>query len=205
MIFHGRDFNTRDRKGSPAVVVVNRAFAKRFLPGVEPVGAQVAEKDFGPGARDLTYQVVGVVEDAVYRSLRSPMEPTLYMPYAQEGVSSVATRGINKAHPLPSTCPNQERSLQTVPEIYVAARPENKPKDCDVWRASTRRAATPQRRAEPPFSLRSAKKHFSTLFSPTAFLLRRLRYATSYSENFGPGSRLTQSPVSTGVLGWPKG
>jgi predicted permease len=93
----GRDFTAHDRRGAPAVIVVNRAFARRFLPGVEPVGAQVAEQDFGPGQRRLTYQVVGVVEDAVYRSLRAPMEPTLYMPYAQDGGDSVATIAVRAA------------------------------------------------------------------------------------------------------------
>jgi len=93
----GRDFTAHDRTGAPAVIVVNRAFAQRFLPGVQPVGAQIAEKNFGPGGGHLTYQVVGVVEDAVYRSLRSPMEPTLYKPYAQDGDDSTATIAIRAA------------------------------------------------------------------------------------------------------------
>ena len=99
----GRDFTAHDRKGAPAVIVVNRAFARRFLPGVEPVGAQVAEKDFGPGGRDITYQVVGVVEDAVYRSLRAPMEPTLYMPFAQEDADAGADHRDPRGRGLPAS------------------------------------------------------------------------------------------------------
>jgi hypothetical protein len=99
----GRDFDAHDKKGAPLVIVVNRAFARRFLAGVEPVGARVAEKDFGPGGHDTGYQVVGVVEDAVYRSLRSPMEPTLYMPFAQEGGDTVATVAVRSAAGAPES------------------------------------------------------------------------------------------------------
>jgi putative ABC transport system permease protein len=86
----GRDFDGRDRAGAPLVTVVNRAFVRRFLPGVSPVGARVSAEEPGPG-QDPSYEVVGVVEDSVYRSLRSPMEPTMYLPYAQEGPDTVVT------------------------------------------------------------------------------------------------------------------
>jgi putative ABC transport system permease protein len=77
----GRDFDRRDRTGATPVAVVNQAFARRFLPAGNPIGRQVSEQ--GPSGKGDTYEVVGVVEDAVYRSLRSAMEPTLYMPIAQ--------------------------------------------------------------------------------------------------------------------------
>jgi putative ABC transport system permease protein len=92
----GRDFDARDKAGAPLVVVVNRAFVRRFLPGVSPIGAEVSTDDPDPGPAPR-YQVVGVVEDAIYRSLRAPMEPTMYMPYAQEGGGSVATIAVRAA------------------------------------------------------------------------------------------------------------
>jgi predicted permease len=92
----GRDFDARDKAGAPLVVVVNRAFVQRFLPGVSPIGAEVSTDDPDPGPAPR-YQVVGVVEDAIYRSLRAPMEPTMYLPYAQEGASSVATIAVRAA------------------------------------------------------------------------------------------------------------
>jgi predicted permease len=86
----GRDFNGHDTAGAPLVAIVNRAFARRFLPGLSPVGAQTSTQEPTPG-HNPTYQIVGIVEDAVYRSLRAPMEPTMYLPYAQEEDDSVVT------------------------------------------------------------------------------------------------------------------
>jgi hypothetical protein len=80
----GRDFDDRDRSGAPRAAIVNRAFEQRFLAGAPGVGRTFATvepaADRGPSPR---YEIVGVVEDSVYRSLRSPMEPTMYIPLAQ--------------------------------------------------------------------------------------------------------------------------
>ena len=84
----GRDFAAHDKAGAPRVVVVNRSFVRRFLSGVAPIGAEVTTGDPDPGQAPR-YQVVGIVEDAIYRSLRAPMEPTMYLPFAQEGASAV--------------------------------------------------------------------------------------------------------------------
>jgi predicted permease len=86
----GRDFDARDRPGAPRVVIVNRAFERRFLAGRAPLGATVMTADPGtPKGAGPKFEVVGVVEDIIYRSLRSPMEPILYYPLAQsEGVGT---------------------------------------------------------------------------------------------------------------------
>ena len=72
----GRDFDGRDRIGAPLVAVVNRAFARRFLKEGDPIGQRFSEQ--GPSGTGDTFEVVGLVEDTVYRSLRSAMEPTLF-------------------------------------------------------------------------------------------------------------------------------
>jgi predicted permease len=98
----GRDFDGHDKTGAPLVAVVNRAFARRFLPGLSPVGAQVSTQEPGPG-HNPTYQVVGLVEDAVYRNLRVPMEPTMYLPFAQEGPDSVVSIAVRAAAGSPES------------------------------------------------------------------------------------------------------
>jgi putative ABC transport system permease protein len=75
----GRDFNDRDRVGSPLVAVVNEAFARRYLPGQEPIG-QTLRIDSDDGPR---YEIVGVAADAVYTTPREGMLPTMYVPLAQ--------------------------------------------------------------------------------------------------------------------------
>jgi len=57
-------------------VIVNRAFVKRFYPTVDPIGQK-----FGTGTDKIVpgdHQIVGVVSDAKYRSLREPVPPTMY-------------------------------------------------------------------------------------------------------------------------------
>jgi predicted permease len=77
----GRDFDGRDRIGAPAVAVVNRAFARRFLKQGDPLGQRFTEQ--GPSGTGDTFEVVGLVEDTVYRSLRAAMEPTMFRPAGQ--------------------------------------------------------------------------------------------------------------------------
>ena len=77
-IVAGRDIGPQDRKGSPRIVLVNQAFVRRFLAGTNPLGHTVHTDGVrGPGPR---MEIVGVVADAVYRSLRDPVPPTMYIP-----------------------------------------------------------------------------------------------------------------------------
>jgi len=78
-LLSGRDFNARDRVGSPPVGIVNEAFARRYLPGQQPIGQTLrVDSDNGP-----RYEIVGVVADAVYTTPRDGMLPTMYVPLAQ--------------------------------------------------------------------------------------------------------------------------
>jgi predicted permease len=77
----GRGFGATDRVGGPKVAIVNETFARRFLAGRPPVGQRV----IAGGPRDRSdYEVVGVVSDAVYRSLREGLVPTMYLPLTQQ-------------------------------------------------------------------------------------------------------------------------
>ncbi len=78
----GRDFDSRDRMGATRVAIVNRAFVRRFLKaGDDPVGQHFSDE--GPSGKQDNFEVVGVVEDSVYRSMRAAMEPTMFIPFAQ--------------------------------------------------------------------------------------------------------------------------
>jgi len=78
----GRDFDRRDRRGAPLVVIINEAFSRRFLGGQNPLG-RVVLREGSPERRPPPLEIVGLVKDAVYRSPRDPMEPTMYLPLAQ--------------------------------------------------------------------------------------------------------------------------
>jgi len=78
----GRLFNDRDRQGAPRVVVVNQAFARNFLNGANPIGHVVRSRG-GFVNPEAPKEIVGVVADAVYRNLREPIPPTMYVPFEQ--------------------------------------------------------------------------------------------------------------------------
>jgi predicted permease len=69
----GRDFNDRDTKDSPLVVLVNKTFARQILPGENPVG-----KRFRHGITGKWKEIVGVVEDGKYRALQEQPLPAVF-------------------------------------------------------------------------------------------------------------------------------
>jgi predicted permease len=85
-VLRGRTLTERDDAGSPAVVVVNRAFAERYWPnGADPIGERIA---IGGGliqafATDPERQIVGIVGDMRAEELGEPPLPTIYVPLAQ--------------------------------------------------------------------------------------------------------------------------
>jgi putative ABC transport system permease protein len=84
----GRDFDARDSEAAPPVMLVNEALARRFFPGRNLVGAPLALTVRSSQVGDVLLgvrTVVGIVSDAAYRSIRSPMRPTIYVPLAQHG------------------------------------------------------------------------------------------------------------------------
>ncbi|HET7217920.1 MAG TPA: ABC transporter permease, partial [Vicinamibacterales bacterium] len=112
----GRDFDARDREGAPPVAIVNRAFAARFVKAEQPIGATFAQ-----GPKKERFEIVGVVEDTVYRSLRSEMTPTYFIPVAQWDERSQITlviRGIDSAMALAK--PVGDRLRQVEPDADVS-------------------------------------------------------------------------------------
>jgi predicted permease len=73
----GRDYGapeTQARKPEP--VVVNQVFVRRFFPGENPIGQRL-----GTGYDRVIqpeYEIIGVASDTKYRSLREPLQPTVF-------------------------------------------------------------------------------------------------------------------------------
>jgi putative ABC transport system permease protein len=78
----GRDFASNDKTGSQPVAIVNEAFARKFTYGKNPVGRRVRQPGYAQEPT-IDREIVGYVKDAVYRSLRDPVPPTMYLPYRQ--------------------------------------------------------------------------------------------------------------------------
>lgn len=75
----GRGFGQRDSFGSPSVLVVNRAFARRFFAGRNPIGQRLNVCWTLPGAAEI----VGVVADARQVDLKAAPKPTIFVSNAQ--------------------------------------------------------------------------------------------------------------------------
>ena len=75
-VLNGRVFDRRDKPGSPGVVVVSEALARRYFPGEDPVGQRL--KHGGPSLNNPYSEIVGVVADVKYEGLAEPEEPVYY-------------------------------------------------------------------------------------------------------------------------------
>ena len=81
----GRDFNVRDGSGASPVAIVNETFVRAFFGGQPPLGRHVTQNG-------VTYEIVGVVKDAKYESLRKGIPKTLYVPWEQQGEMAQSNR-----------------------------------------------------------------------------------------------------------------
>ena len=78
----GRHFSSGDTKTSPAVAIVNQTLAHRFFPGLNPIGRTFRIDDTA-GKQGPPIEVVGIIKDAKYASLREDIHPTAFFPASQ--------------------------------------------------------------------------------------------------------------------------
>ena len=96
----GRDFTPADAAGRPEVAIVNEAFSRKYFFGQNPVGRTFVIEGFGPDRKERQLEIVGLVANAKYRSLREEPQPTMYAPMAQESrVSSQVRMAIRTSGP----------------------------------------------------------------------------------------------------------
>ena len=77
----GRDFRASDVEGAPQVAIINETMAKYFWGNENPIG-----KRFGWGRNEGTYpiEVVGVVRDSRFATLRDEVPRFVYTPWTQQ-------------------------------------------------------------------------------------------------------------------------
>jgi hypothetical protein len=78
----GREFSRSDGRLAPPVVIVNESFVRKYLGGHCVVGHHIRQAGYA-GRPTNEREIVGCVEDSVYRTLRDVHEPTVYLPIAQ--------------------------------------------------------------------------------------------------------------------------
>ncbi len=85
-LLRGRWFTAADRKGTPKVVVIGDAAARRFWPGEDPIGKPIGVGQGGFGNRA---EVVGIVGDVRYGQMDEPPQPDVYISCLQSSRSSL--------------------------------------------------------------------------------------------------------------------
>jgi predicted permease len=78
-VVRGRDLTLHDDRSSPRVTVINETAARTFFPNQDPIGKRFTTS---PGGKEFI-EVIGVVRDAKYSSVREPAPPTMYDSYMQ--------------------------------------------------------------------------------------------------------------------------
>jgi predicted permease len=111
----GRDFSTADAGGSAPVAVVNAALARRFF-GDEPAIGRRFHLDMARGEPAPSIEIVGIVADARYSSLREDFPPTAFFPIAQlpGGTSNADFQVRTSAADPASIAPAVEREATAI-------------------------------------------------------------------------------------------
>ncbi len=79
-ILAGREFTAADDFGRPDVAIVNQTFAKKFGLGRDAVGKRMGFGD----TTNLHMEIVGLVQDAKYSSVKDTIPPVFFTPYRQD-------------------------------------------------------------------------------------------------------------------------
>ena len=89
-VTQGRGFTSRDNETAPKVVVINETAARKYFANQNPLGQRVG----GSVENSGQFEIVGILADTKYNSVRDAVPPTMYVPFlqARAGSSVVAVR-----------------------------------------------------------------------------------------------------------------
>lgn len=121
-VLAGRPLSPRDTIGSPQVVLVNREFVRTALAGGSFIGRRI-RCSIGESLK-LNAEIVGVVADAKYRDLRSPVPPTVYLPMDQDPTPFTGiTVALRARGPVSDAVPSLRRMMAEInPTIAYTLR-----------------------------------------------------------------------------------
>ena len=122
----GRAFTDADNLDRPPVAIISRRFAETLMPGLDPIGRQLLRNTLPT----LTWDIVGIVDDASDVTAAEQAEPTLYLPWAQNNNFGVPVAFVIRTAVEPSSLiPAVRESLKRVD----ASLPLRKAQTLDVF------------------------------------------------------------------------
>jgi predicted permease len=106
----GRSFNDGDTSDSPDVAIVDERLARRFWPGLDPIGRRIFAPDnpndlINPGPKARYYNVIGVASEIRMSGLIETEDRTgaYYFPMAQDPRSNMTLTVMTTGDPLAMT------------------------------------------------------------------------------------------------------
>jgi putative ABC transport system permease protein len=80
-LIRGRYFEDSDANDRPNVAVISQELARRYFPGEDPIGQEIAPS--APNPKQPWYRIVGIVGDVKYAGMASEPAPVWYAAVAQ--------------------------------------------------------------------------------------------------------------------------
>jgi predicted permease len=118
----GRDFAPSDNQEAPRVAIVNQTFARTFINGGSPLGRTI-RLPAKPDGTIPTLEIIGVAGDAIYRSLREPIPPTIYVPMAQQaGLEATMSLAIRSRNATPAALTHGIANALTAVDRNISVR-----------------------------------------------------------------------------------
>jgi len=87
-LLKGRRFTDQDIEGAPSVVIVNDTMARRYWSNEHPLGKRLRIYD-GVAGKEISAEVVGVVDGVRQDQLRKEPAPQIYVPFRQRAQTYV--------------------------------------------------------------------------------------------------------------------
>lgn len=117
----GRDFDSHDSAGAVHVAVINETAARKYFSTLDVLGRSFR---MGFPAPTQLVQVVGLVKDAKYRSLREDPRPIAYLPSAQDdGIHPFINFELRTAGPATNVAVEVKEAIAQVnPQIALEFR-----------------------------------------------------------------------------------
>jgi predicted permease len=110
----GREFTRADSEGSQSVAIVNEAFARKFNLGRNAVGRRM---QLGrSNTPNLDIEIVGLVQDAKYSSVKADVPPQFFRPYTQLGDPGAMTFYVRSTG-------DESQVLSAVPRVVADLDP----------------------------------------------------------------------------------
>jgi predicted permease len=118
----GRGFTDADTAAMQMVAVVNQTFVRRFSNGIDPIG-RTLRTHAEPGYPSTIYQIIGVMADSKYESLRGETPPFVIAPSSEFPAQRANTAMLIRSN-LPSEVMAESikrRLGEKHPEVVVYA------------------------------------------------------------------------------------